>query len=62
MEGQPDEHIHIHKQKPQLMGLILGLPAISLYDKMNKKMFSSAITGILTVPGTQGFLIGMAQE
>lgn len=44
------------------MDLILGLRAISLYDKRDKKLFSSLVNGILTVPGTQPFLIGMAVE
>lgn len=49
-------------KKAQLRDLILGLPAISLYDKSNKKMFSSLVNGMLTVPGTQPFLKGMALE
>lgn len=44
------------------MDLILGLPAISLYDKWKKKMLSSLVNGILTVSGMQLFLIGMALE
>lgn len=35
----------------ELMDLILGLPVISLYNKRNKKMFSSLVNGIFTVPG-----------
>ena len=49
-------------KKPKLIDLILGLPAISLYDKKNKKMFSSLVNGIFTVPGIRPFLIGVALE